>query len=161
VAGLESFKYKTGGSYYDPNTDELVISDEAAGQLPGGSVPLKPHITYFGTNKVCTVARSISLTPTDGVFSVARLVAHELEHQRLFKASRAGRDRDGDYVTDQVELASPFCLDPRVNNTHSINVGDGADGDNEVLAIEAESKSSGRAKTNLDWACPGSQSKRK
>jgi hypothetical protein len=161
VVGLEDFKYKTGGSYYDPNTDELVISDEAASQLPGGSVPLKPQITYFGTNKVCTVTRSITLTPTDGVLSAARLVAHELEHQSLFRASRTGRHSDKDLVSDAVELSSPFCLDPKLDNTHGINVGDGADGDNEVLAIDAESRSSGRAKTNLDWASPGSQSKSK
>jgi hypothetical protein len=160
VAGLKDFTYKTGGSYYDPRSDHLVISDEAKGGLPSGKVPLKPQMTRWGELKPCTVQGSITLKATDGVYSAARVVAHELEHQRLTKLALQGRDGDGDLVPDNLEKTSPFCLDPKITNTHSIAVDDGASGDSEVLAIDAESRSSDRVKRELDWASPGSQSKK-
>jgi hypothetical protein len=106
------------------------------------------------------VQESITLKATDGVYSAARVVAHELEHQRLTKLALQGRDGDGDLVPDNQEKTSPFCFDQKITNTHDIAVDDGASGDSEVLAIEAESKSADRVKRELDWASPGSQSKK-
>lgn len=160
VAGLNDFTYKTGGSYYDPRSDQLFISDEAKGELPSGKVPLKPQVTRWGEPKPCTVQGSITLKATDGVYSAARVVAHELEHQRLTKLPLQGRDGDGDLVPDNLEKTSPFCLDQKITNTHDIAVDDGASGDSEVMAINAESNSADRVKRELDWASPGSQSKK-
>jgi hypothetical protein len=160
VVGLKDFAYKPKGSYYDPRSDQLVISDEAKGKLPSGTVPLKPQVTRWGELKPCTVQGSITLKATDGVYSAARVVAHELEHQRLARLALQGRDGDGDLVPDDLEKTSPFCLDSKLTNTHDIAVDDGASGDSEVLAIEAESKSTDRVKRELDWASPGSQSKK-
>jgi hypothetical protein len=117
----------------------------------------------MGATKPCAVQASITFKATDGVYSAARLVAHELEHQRLTRMTRGGRDmnkdRDGDGVSNDIETNSPFCLDPNVKNTHGISGGE-FDGDNEVLAMDAESKSLNRVKRELDWASPGSQSKK-
>ncbi len=166
VIGLNDFTYKTGGSYYDPSSDKLFISDEAKGELPSGKVPLKPQVMRLGElNKPpCRVQASITFKATDGVYSAARVVAHEMEHQRLSRMTKGGKsrdkDRDGDGVQNDIETNSPFCLDPNAKNTHDISIGGGFDGDNEVLAIDAESKSSNRVKSELDWASPGSQSKK-
>ncbi len=163
VTGLNDFTYKTGGSGYDPSSDKLFISDEAKGELPSGQVPLKPQVTRQGDTKPCTVQASITFKATDGVYSAARLVAHEMEHQRLTRMTKGGKDfaidKDGDGVRNDIEIKSPFCLDPMEKNTHGI-AGGKFDGDNEVLAIDAESKSSNRVKSELDWASPGSQSKK-
>jgi len=70
------------------------------------------------------------------------------------------KDKDGDGVPNHIETNSPFCLDPNAKNTHDISIGGGFDGDNEILAMDAESKSSNRVKRELDWASPGSQSKK-
>lgn len=159
VGGLEGFQYKPGGSYFDPATGELVVSDDAAGSAGGGSVPLA------GGKTGCTMgAHSIDLVDTEGVDTVARVVAHELKHEELFqgtvnkktgKASRM-KDRDSDGVPDRMESSSPYCLDPMSDNTHNLPADHGT-GDTETLAISAEAASQGRANHNLDWASPGSQ----
>lgn len=161
VAGLERFEYRPGGSYYDLATQKLYISDDAASNLIGGTVPLKKVVTKRDGTR-CTPA-SIVISPTKGVDSVARVVAHELEHYQRVSDLRLG-DYDGDRVATPIEEASPYCLNPiKSPNTHNLNVSDGTPGDDEVLAMAAEaeeSRSKSRVRRNLDWACPGSQCKR-
>jgi hypothetical protein len=161
VAGLERFAYEPGGSYYDPATQKLVISDDAATSLIGGTIPLKKAVTKRDGTR-CNVQTSIVISPTKGLDSVARVVAHELEHyQRFLEIGKKG-DHDDDRVPTSTENVSLFCLDFQNPNTHNLNPKDGTAGDDELLAMAAEaqeSKSKSRVKPNLDWACPGSQCK--
>lgn len=163
VAGLERFIYEQGGSYYDPATQKLVISDDAASSLPGGSVPLKKEVIKRDGTR-CTLEASIVITATEGVDSAARVVAHELEHYKRFE-DMINRlpDYDGDRVADKVENESPYCLDSQNSNTHDLKVTKGTAGDDEVLAMAAEaeeSKSKSRVRHDLDWSSPCSQSKK-
>ncbi len=167
VTGLERFQYERGGGSYDPKTGKLVIGDEAASSLPGGTVPLKNEVMK-PDGKKCKVQGMIKIVQTEGADSVARVVTHELEHERLFKLTGGKRtgDQDQDGVPDAVELGelgSLFCLDPRNDNTHELKKPkDGASGDDELLAMFAEAKESeskSRVKRDKDWASPGSQSK--
>jgi hypothetical protein len=111
---------------------------------------------------------------TDGVDTAARTVAHELEHERLFKSKK--QDKDGDGVDDNEENHSSYCLNSMDQNTHGLTAGmlgvndpqavARADkllkqfGDNELLAIAGEQKYSERVQRDKDWASPGSQTKK-
>jgi hypothetical protein len=160
---------------YDPNLRASGEHNFAENKLLVGPLASKPMIPVSIPLKGKCSGQFIVIPKTEGVDTAARTVAHELEHERLFKSKK--QDRDGDGVDDNEETHSPYCLDPAFNkNTHGLTaqmmgINDpqqiakdnktlGEFGDNELLAIAAEQKYSERVQRDKDWASPGSQSKK-
>lgn len=159
---------------YDPNVRAAGEHNFAKAKLLVGPLASKVMIPVRIALTGKCGGQSIVIPRTDGVDTAARVVAHELEHERLFKSKK--QDRDGDGVDDNEENHSSYCLDSMNKNTHGLKaqmlgINDpkaAADpnkvlnefGDNELLAIAAEQKYSERVKRDKDWASPGSQSKK-
>ncbi len=192
VGRLDEFLYRqnvpTEGSHlgwYDYSSGALFIGPDGAGHYGGYGLQLRGSVTYpilsgsTTTSPACSPAETrIRVNGSEGILTTARIVIHELEHQRRHDGDSRRTDPDQDrLVASGLWEDTEFCLAPTDPNTHGLFPVDSTlpwddqfeqqkswnrAGDNEItgVAMEREAESLVRAsedwsKCGLQWTAPG------